>query len=275
MLWSVTGSRHRNAVDSCHHFKVYPKFFNITSNNFDFQGFSIGIGITYPLCGFLIAHLGWRSVFYTTGTIGVLWCVFWYLLAFDSPESHPRITESEMKYIHENTVNTFANSKVKYRRVLCERLRDVYDLFSVAAGAVVVDSAFDARLVHRNNYVREDLGPLHFYHSRSDVYEEYSRIQYSESEFFDSCRRFCIKYYFCDRTDCSLVPRSSVVTCHPSSFATSRISWWRITFWVWRTRGRYLRLWRRWCRGCCVCWSATWAVTSISYLSFGLSLLLL
>lgn len=77
-------------------------------------GFSIGIGITYPLCGFLIAHLGWRSVFYTTGSIGVIWCVFWYLLAFDSPESHPRITQAEMTYIHQNTVNTFANSKVHY-----------------------------------------------------------------------------------------------------------------------------------------------------------------
>lgn len=41
-----------------------------------FQGFSIGIGITYPLCGFLIANFGWRSVFYTTGSIGEL-AVFW------------------------------------------------------------------------------------------------------------------------------------------------------------------------------------------------------
>ncbi|GLV37066.1 Major Facilitator Superfamily Transporter 17 [Carabus blaptoides fortunei] len=78
-----------------------------------FQGFSIGIGITYPLCGFLIAHFGWRSVFYTTGSVGVVWCVAWYLLAFDSPETHPRITESEMRYIQENTVNTFATSKAQ------------------------------------------------------------------------------------------------------------------------------------------------------------------
>lgn len=72
-----------------------------------FQGFSIGIGITYPLCGFLIANLGWRSVFYTTGSIGVGWCVIWYLLAFDSPETHPRISLSEQQYIKENTVSTY------------------------------------------------------------------------------------------------------------------------------------------------------------------------
>ncbi|KAJ8985189.1 hypothetical protein NQ317_018218 [Molorchus minor] len=86
-----------------------------------FQGFSIGIGITYPLCGFLIAHLGWRSVFYTTGSIGVAWCLIWYLLAFDSPETHPRISLREQRYIKENTVNTYANSRtqaVPWRAIL-------------------------------------------------------------------------------------------------------------------------------------------------------------
>ncbi|XP_043479113.1 sialin-like [Leptopilina heterotoma] len=64
-----------------------------------FQGFSIGIGLTYPLCGFLIAHFGWRTVFYTTGTIGVIWCIFWFFLAFDTPASHPRISQQELQYI--------------------------------------------------------------------------------------------------------------------------------------------------------------------------------
>uniref|UniRef100_A0A6P7F9W5 Sialin-like n=1 Tax=Diabrotica virgifera virgifera TaxID=50390 RepID=A0A6P7F9W5_DIAVI len=86
-----------------------------------FQGFSIGIGITYPLCGFLIAHLGWRSVFYTTGSIGILWCVIWYLLAFDSPETHPRISLREQQYIKENTNNTYENSRtqaVPWKKIL-------------------------------------------------------------------------------------------------------------------------------------------------------------
>ncbi|XP_011500012.1 PREDICTED: vesicular glutamate transporter 3 [Ceratosolen solmsi marchali] len=64
-----------------------------------FQGFSFGIGITYPLAGFLIAHFGWRVVFYTTGSIGLLWCIFWYFFAFDFPASHPRISIQELQYI--------------------------------------------------------------------------------------------------------------------------------------------------------------------------------
>ncbi|XP_012259429.2 sialin [Athalia rosae] len=64
-----------------------------------FQGFSIGIGLTYPLCGFIIAHFGWRVVFYTTGSIGAAWCVIWYFFAFDTPASHPRISQQERRYI--------------------------------------------------------------------------------------------------------------------------------------------------------------------------------
>lgn len=70
-----------------------------------FQGFSFGIGLTYPLCGFIIYEYGWRPVFYTTGTIGVLWCIMWYFLAFNTPAEHPRISPQELEYIEMNVSN--------------------------------------------------------------------------------------------------------------------------------------------------------------------------
>ncbi|OXU18224.1 hypothetical protein TSAR_015894 [Trichomalopsis sarcophagae] len=87
-----------------------------------FQGFSFGIGITYPLAGFLIAHFGWRTVFYTTGSIGALWCVFWYFFAFDTPSSHPRISTQEFQYI-QGSVGTVATdlsegTKVPWKSIL-------------------------------------------------------------------------------------------------------------------------------------------------------------
>lgn len=75
-------------------------------------GFSFGIGLTYPLCGFLIAHFGWRVVFYVTGSVGILWCLIWWLLAFDTPAQHPRITASERRYIESNVGNTVVGEKV-------------------------------------------------------------------------------------------------------------------------------------------------------------------
>lgn len=67
-----------------------------------FQGFSIGIGLTYPLCGFLIDHWGWRIVFYTTGSIGCAWCLVWWALAANTPAEHPRITNAELQHIERN-----------------------------------------------------------------------------------------------------------------------------------------------------------------------------
>ncbi|KAJ6641246.1 Sialin [Pseudolycoriella hygida] len=86
-----------------------------------FQGFSIGIGLTYPLCGFIISHWGWRAVFYTTGTIGMLWCVMWYFLAFDTPQTHPRITSTELEYIELNI-----DSEIKEGRGMNVPWKDIF-----------------------------------------------------------------------------------------------------------------------------------------------------
>lgn len=67
-----------------------------------FQGFSIGTGLTFVLGGFITKRFGWEYVFYTTGSLGMLWCVFWFLLAYNTPQEHPRITKEELDYIEIN-----------------------------------------------------------------------------------------------------------------------------------------------------------------------------
>ncbi|XP_014270922.1 sialin isoform X1 [Halyomorpha halys] len=76
-----------------------------------FQGFTIGIGLSYPICGFIIAHYGWRVVFYVTGSLGLSWCILWWFLAFDTPQEHPRITKQELAYIQKCTRNIAVDSK--------------------------------------------------------------------------------------------------------------------------------------------------------------------
>lgn len=56
---------------------------------------ALGAALTMPVCGFLIAHYGWESVFYVTGGIGLVWSVAWFFLVYDSPAQHPRISEEE------------------------------------------------------------------------------------------------------------------------------------------------------------------------------------
>ncbi|XP_044737750.1 sialin [Chrysoperla carnea] len=60
---------------------------------------SLGAAITLPICGVLIASFGWPSVFYATGVVGIVWSILWFVLIFDSPEQHPRISAEEKQYI--------------------------------------------------------------------------------------------------------------------------------------------------------------------------------
>ncbi|KAL0275090.1 UNVERIFIED_CONTAM: hypothetical protein PYX00_003058 [Menopon gallinae] len=76
-----------------------------------FQGFSFGIGLTYMLGGVLISNFGWRVLFYITGSLGVVWCIFWFALAYDTPEKHPRITSHELMYIQSHIGNAVVSSK--------------------------------------------------------------------------------------------------------------------------------------------------------------------
>ena len=64
-----------------------------------------------PICGFLIASLGWESVFYVTSVIGLVWSIAWFLLIFDTPAQHPRISVEERRYIEE-AIGTTCTSKV-------------------------------------------------------------------------------------------------------------------------------------------------------------------
>ncbi|XP_020709772.2 sialin [Athalia rosae] len=71
---------------------------------------SLGAAITMPICGYLIASLGWESVFYVTGGISLIWSIVWFLVVFDSPAQHPRISSTERRYIEE-AIGTASSSK--------------------------------------------------------------------------------------------------------------------------------------------------------------------
>ncbi|CAG2063118.1 unnamed protein product [Timema podura] len=74
---------------------------------------SLGAAITMPVCGYLIASLGWESVFYVTGVVGLLWSIAWFLVVFDSPAQHPRISNKERLFIENAIGSTTSHGKVR------------------------------------------------------------------------------------------------------------------------------------------------------------------
>ncbi|EFA03944.1 gustatory receptor Gr82 isoform X1 [Tribolium castaneum] len=66
---------------------------------------SLGAAIVLPVSGHLIAYVGWPSVFYVTGGMGVLWSVMWFYLIYDSPGQHPRISAKEKEILEQKIRN--------------------------------------------------------------------------------------------------------------------------------------------------------------------------
>lgn len=66
----------------------------------------------------MVASLGWPSVFYIFGSLGLVWSVFWQRSASSSPHDDELISEKERKYVTDNTV-----SKVRplFLRFLCQK----------------------------------------------------------------------------------------------------------------------------------------------------------
>ncbi|KAL3274169.1 hypothetical protein HHI36_015583 [Cryptolaemus montrouzieri] len=56
---------------------------------------ALGAALTLQACGLIIAWMGWAAVFYITGVIGLAWSILWFLIIYDSPADHPRISQEE------------------------------------------------------------------------------------------------------------------------------------------------------------------------------------
>ena len=51
------------------------------------------------LCDLEALDGGWPLAFYLPGVVGAVWFIAWVFLVYDTPESHPRISEDEKRYI--------------------------------------------------------------------------------------------------------------------------------------------------------------------------------
>lgn len=76
-----------------------------------YKGTSVGTALTYIVCGYLLDWMGWESVFYVTGLIGLLWYGFWTYCIYDLPSIHPTISDKERKYIEDSLGSLVVKNK--------------------------------------------------------------------------------------------------------------------------------------------------------------------
>ena len=61
-------------------------------------GASVGSMIAPPLVVWAILNYNWRAAFVITGGLGLMWVALWLML-YESPDKHPRLSSGEREYI--------------------------------------------------------------------------------------------------------------------------------------------------------------------------------
>ena len=88
-----------------------------------FSGIDAGIVVGMILSGVLSDFGfagGWPSAFYVFGTVGCVWSAAWFLLCYDSPSTHPRISPEELEYWRSvlGNTNLVARPPTPWRKIL-------------------------------------------------------------------------------------------------------------------------------------------------------------
>ena len=90
------------------------------------SGSRFGTAFAMPLVVWIIACWGWHAAFFICGGLGLIWVV-WWLCVYQDPEQHPKISETELKYIRDGQVKKEGIDKIqpmkwyqllKYRNVI-------------------------------------------------------------------------------------------------------------------------------------------------------------
>ncbi|KAM8711619.1 hypothetical protein ACLKA7_012174 [Drosophila subpalustris] len=89
-----------------------------------YLGSSVGVAVFYPIFGYIIDWSSWEWVYYICGVVGMLWFVAWQFLVIDSPAQHPRIAQSERRYIEKSLGASVQNSTpgpTPWKQIACSR----------------------------------------------------------------------------------------------------------------------------------------------------------
>lgn len=117
--------------------------------------------ITYFAGGFLSKTLGWPYVFYLAGGIALVYSVIFTIFTRSSPETHPFVSQAELKVIHSNETGTpevdpEKIESIPWLRILTSRavLVAAFFKFNISWMCMISWSKLPAYL---NDVIREDI----------------------------------------------------------------------------------------------------------------------
>jgi MFS transporter, ACS family, glucarate transporter len=105
-------------------------------NGLIFAGVGAGSGLTPPLLTWIILEHGWRAAFWFSSIIGFIAGAVWWIFSRDTPEEHPRVSESELREIRftPNSPETSAKPIPKSAGISWRAIFARKDLLALMAG---------------------------------------------------------------------------------------------------------------------------------------------
>ena len=85
-----------------------------------FSGVAFGTVIALLVSPALVIWLGWESVFYISGALGIVWLILWQLKAADGPEDCRGVTVHEMAVIRAGREETPLADSIPWKRIFAE-----------------------------------------------------------------------------------------------------------------------------------------------------------
>lgn len=81
---------------------------------FAFSGSYIGSVVALSVGGVLAENVNWQSIFYVSGSAGIIWTIMWYHFTAESPASHETISFDERDYIEQSYIQV-RNCSISWR----------------------------------------------------------------------------------------------------------------------------------------------------------------
>ncbi|MGA2408858.1 MAG: ACS family MFS transporter [Candidatus Binataceae bacterium] len=85
-----------------------------------FSGVAFGTVIALLISPAIVIWLGWQSVFYLSGALGLVWLILWQWKAADGPEDCPGVSAYEMSVINAGRTDTALADSIPWKRIISE-----------------------------------------------------------------------------------------------------------------------------------------------------------
>ncbi len=117
-------------------------------------GSNIGAIVAPLSVPFIAAAYGWRMAFVITGSIGLIWLIFWYWL-YETPRRQKRLSEAEFAHIHSDLDETHATDDTPVEKAPWAKILTLRPTWAFATGKFLTDGIWWFYLFWLPDFLKE------------------------------------------------------------------------------------------------------------------------